>query len=151
MTRSRIKSMQFDGDIIITDPCYITEDDDWEKSDYGSHMDGIGLHKCITNETIYGDWGCTTYEVGTDKTLGKFCADAGMVGVFDLAEVLEYNPKFDYHITKPWTTTLIKNFQGEVYIEETRTKDDTYIRIIGEGIDKTTGYRLHFFTEQTEL
>ena len=131
MTRSRIKSMQFDGDIIITDPCYITEDDDWEKSDYGSHMDDIGLHKCITNETIYGD--------------------AGMVGVFDLAEVLEYNPKFDYHITKPWTTTLIKNFQGEVYIEETRTKDDAYIRIIGEGIDKTTGYRLHFFTEQTEL
>lgn len=28
MVRERLKSMSFDGDIIITDPCYITKDRD---------------------------------------------------------------------------------------------------------------------------
>lgn len=211
MVRTRLKAMQFDGDIIITDPCYITKDrdtsgrpkwddfmsresytdadlaaeglteeqirelkereffpqykkmreacdkwdrehpDDWEVCNYGSQMKKLGLKTCITNRTIYGDWGCTTFEKDTKNVLGKFCADAGMVGVFDLAEVLKYNPSFDYHINKPWTTTLLKDFKGEVYIEETRAKDDTYIRVIGEGINKVTGEPFCFFTEQTSL
>lgn len=43
------------------------------------------------------------------KNIGGFCADAGMVAVFLLDEVLKYNPNFDYHINRLWTTTLIKD------------------------------------------
>lgn len=211
MVRERLKSMSFDGDIIITDPCYITKNrdttdepkwedymsrksysekdlaaegltaeqiadimknefrpqydkmqkayeawdrahpDDWEVCAYGEKMSKLGIQHALTSETIYGDWSCTTFEDKTNNALGEFCADAGMVGVFLLSEVLNYNPQFDYHTEKPWTTTLIKNFKGTVYIERTTTKDDKYIRVIGEGIDKVTGQPLCFHTEQTGL
>lgn len=34
------------------------------------------------------------------EKIGYFCADAGMVAVFLLDEVLKYNPDFDYHINR---------------------------------------------------
>lgn len=74
------------------------------------------------------------------KNIGGFCADAGMVAVFLLDEVLKYNPNFDYHINRLWTTTLIKDFDGEVeyYIDD--TEGDAHI--IGTG-------NVNFFTTQT--
>lgn len=131
-------------DIIITDPCYLG--DDIKKSMFSDY---------IWRDTIYGDWGCTTYileKSSADKlpmeikkqdvkgVIGSFCADAGEVGVFLLDEVLKVNPNFDYHITKPHTTTLIKNFTGEVKdIEE-----DGSVHIKGKG-------NINFMTFQTSL
>lgn len=109
--------MKFKGDIIITDPCYICKDDDWEKCGYGDNMEVLGIKNYICRDTIYGDWSCTTFNLDTGNVIGEFCADAGMVAVFLLDEVLKYNSDFDYHIDKPWTTTLIKNFDGEVNFE----------------------------------
>lgn len=48
--------------------------------------------------------------------LGSFCADAGLVAVFLLDEVLRFNPEFDYHINRLWTTTLIKDFDGDIQL-----------------------------------
>lgn len=48
------------------------------------------------------------------EILGDFCADSGQVGVFLLDEVLRYNPEFINHTDRPWTTTLIKNFNGDI-------------------------------------
>lgn len=76
------------------------------------------------------------------KNIGGFCADAGMVAVFLLDEVLKYNPNFDYHINRLWTTTLIKDFDGEVeyYIDDAEGE----AHIIGTG-------NVNFFTTQTGL
>ena len=73
------------------------------------------------------------------EKIGYFCADAGMVAVFLLDEVLKYNPDFDYHINREWTTTLIKDFDGEInyYVDD---EDDAHI--IGVG-------NVNFFTTQT--
>lgn len=73
------------------------------------------------------------------EKIGHFCADAGMVAVFLLDEVLKYNPDFDYHINREWTTTLIKDFDGEInyYVDD---EDDAHI--IGVG-------NVNFFTTQT--
>lgn len=67
--------------------------------------------------------------------------EAGMVAVFLLDEVLKYNPDFDYHINREWTTTLIKDFDGEVnyYVD---SGDDA--RIIGVG-------NINFFTSQVGI
>ena len=122
--------MKFKGDIIITDPCYIIcKDDDWRKCGYGENMEALGIKNYICRDTIYGDWSCTTYNSITDEEIGQFCADAGMVAVFLLDEVLEYNPDFDFHTERPWTTTLIKDFDGEVdfVIEEDE------VRVVGKG------------------
>jgi len=68
--------------------------DDWEVCGYGDNMEKLGITTYLTSSTEYGDWSCTTYEEGTKKKLGNFCADAGLVSVFLLEEVLKYNPDF---------------------------------------------------------
>jgi len=151
--------MKFKGDIIITDPCYIIRkdrefkfdpnkeerDDDWAKCNFGDNMEALGINHYLTESTIWGDWSCTTYKTGTKKVLGHFCADAGLVSVFLLEEVLKYNPDFDYHIKRPHTTTWIKNFDGDVEIKNIDDDGDhIQVVVIGKG-------NINFFTRQTGL
>lgn len=167
----------FDGDIIITDPCYIMRaehhgttpitDDDWMASHYGSRMEALGIEHYMTRDTIYGDWSCTVYNTDTKEEIGNFCADAGMVSVFLLDEVLKYNPDFDYHINRKWTTTLIKEFRGTiqfvvehetgVYEEDTEfwkkgeTWEDYSVHVVGRGVNKKNGKPINFRSVQTGL
>lgn len=144
------------------------EHDDWKKCAYGENMEALGITNYLTNSTIYGDWSCTTYEETTHKKLGNFCADAGLVSVFILDEVLQYNPDFEQWIKNhPWCVTTIENFSGTVDIEVIHisgvyTADDEYeyngeirckagetweddeVRVIGKG-------SINFFTTQTGL
>lgn len=133
--------MKFKGDIIITDPCYILKDEDY----YNDSMKEFGLTNFIESDTLYGDWSCTTFNTDNNEELGKFCADAGMVGVFLLDEVVDYNPDFDYHTEKPWTTTLIKDFDGDVEIKTVVNKyGEEEVRVFGKGnvnfVGLQTGY-----------
>ncbi len=109
---------------------------DWDLSNCGTFMEALGIKNYIRRDTLYGDWSCTTYNSDTNEKIGNFCADAGMVGVFLLDEVLKYNPDFNYHIERPWTTTLIKNFDGEIDFEIVHTEgvyeDDTEFHRKGE-------------------
>ena len=113
--------------------------------------------------------GCEETDANTDtkEPIGSFCADAGLVSVFLLDEVLKYNPDFDYHINKPWTTTLIKDFKGTVqmvvkreegvYEDTTKyhTKGETWedfsLEVVGHGINKVTGEPTNFVGIQTGL
>ncbi len=97
--------------------------------------------------------------------MGEFCADAGMVGVFLLSDVLKYNPEFNTHIASPWTATVIQNFKGTVQIVVERTegiyeedsewwkageKWESYdVHVVGNGIDSTTGKVVNFVTKQS--
>ena len=116
--------------------------DDWSRCGCGEDMSVLGLKTWITNDTGYGDWSCHTFNKDTEEPIGEFCADAGMVGVFLLDEVLKYNPHFDYHTERPWTTTLIKDFHGEVEIK-TKTDGGT-VYVEGKG-------NINFITGQTGL
>ena len=154
--------MKFKGDIIITDPCYIIKKNsgDWGKCGYGDNMKALGIENYLCRDTIYGDWSCTTFNSDTKEAIGEFCADAGMVAVFLLDEVLAYNPDFDFYETKPWTTTLIKDFDGDIEINiihiegvydddtEWHSKgdklEDNEVRVIGKG-------NINFETHQTGL
>lgn len=110
--------------------------DDWELCNCGEDMEELGIKNYICRDTLYGDWSCTTYNSDTNEKIGNFCADDGMVGVFLLDEVLKYNPDFDYHVERPWTTTLIKDFDGEIDFEIIHTEgvyeDDTEFHSKGE-------------------
>ena len=111
-------------DIIITDPCYVMRsdaynDNDWDRCGYGSKMENLGSFtedKYATADTIYGDWGCTTYNLDTDEEIGSFCADAGLVSVFSLEQVQAYNPKYD-PMKSPWCATVIRDFTGDVTLK----------------------------------
>lgn len=178
--------MKFNSTIIITDPCYIVKDNDWDKC--GDHMERLGLTNYICEDTIYGDWTCFTYKgsepneetinnwndiylkffydcnsqeyrdnPGKRKELydnfiknkqdflgkycyGEFCADAGMVGVFDLDEVRKYNPDIDEWIAShKWCVTVIPDFDGEV---EYQIDDNGDAHIVGTG-------NIDFYTTQS--
>lgn len=127
--------------------------DDWEKCAYGENMEALGIHNYLSSNTIYGDWSCTTYNTDTKEVLGHFCADAGMVAVFELDEVLKYDPDFNYHTERPWTTTTIENFTGDIDIDvfpisgvDENGKEWEYeeVRVIGKG-------NINFYTTQTGL
>lgn len=136
-----MNKMTFKGTVIITDPCYIAKNrSDWVKCQYGEQMEKLKIHNCITRNTIYGDWSCTTYNTDNREVIGNFCADAGMVGVFLLDEVLKYNPDFNYHTYFSHTTTTIPNFNGSVEFQEI----DNSVYVIGTG-------NINFKTEQTGL
>lgn len=111
--------MKFKGDTIITDPCYLIENEDWHKYKDGvfeCDMSKYGIKTAIIKDNEVGDGWWSTYIDGNNTKLGDFTADTGRIGVYLLKEVLEFNPKFNYHIEKPWTTTLIKDFDGEIDI-----------------------------------
>ena len=162
--------VEFDGDIIITDPCYIIKSgksNDWQDSEYGDDLTILGINNFITRDTLYGDWSCTTFNTDTKRKIGNFCADAGMVSVILLEDVLKYNPDFNYHIEKPWTTTLIKNFKGTVQfvvkeVSWTLDRDTSYgkkgdtftdyeVEVEGCGINKKTKKPINFIGRQTGL
>ena len=138
--------------------------DDWDKCDYGRNMEVLGIHNYITESTIYGDWGCTTYKITEDpykvinnfieaqekgedygidcSKLGDFCADAGLVSIFNLDEVRKYNPDIDEWIAShDWCVTTIPDFDGEVnyYVDKQGSA-----HIVGIG-------NINFFTTQTSL
>ena len=147
--------MRVKGTIIITDPCYILPDDVEEDVFQDK------LTNYIWEDTLYGDWGCTTFELKDESQnkyysdlcaydikpndLGKFCADSGQVGVFLLEEVLKFNPEFNKFIEDhDWCVTVIKDFDGEIEycITEEDGDEEAYIRGYGN---------INFVTKQTSL
>lgn len=131
---------------------------DWEKCGYGDEMEILGIKNYLIRDTIYGDWSCTTYNSDTGDVLGTFCADAGLVGVFLLDEVLAYNPDFDVDEESKWAATIIRGFEGDVQIIVERVSgtyeedseyhkkgeywEDYVVRVVGTG-------NINFITAQT--
>lgn len=75
-------------------------------------------------------------------TLGEFCADAGMVCVVYLDEILKVNPNFKEWVEKhPWCATIIEDFDGLVTYE---IDDSDEAHIVGIG-------NIEFYTSQSGL
>ena len=115
-----LQSIKFvDRDILITDPCYIVKRKDSNRS--GFNLSSCGIYDYITSVTYYGDWVCSVwkascYEECTEATyIGQFCADAGLVCVAALDEVLSYNKDLENWIADhSQCAAVIKNFTGTV-------------------------------------
>lgn len=143
---------EYDGDIIITDPCYFIRDENWDKFCSGE-MDEIlqSLPNMMFRDNLWGDWSCGVFS--NNKKIGEFCADSGMVCVVCIDEVMKFNPNFDYFETKPWTTTIIKNFKGtikfQILLYNEDGEEDYELQVVGEGINKITGEPLNFFSTMT--
>ena len=73
------------------------------------------------------------------NVLGSFCADAGMVCVVYLDEVLAFNPKFEKWAREhDWCATIIEDFDGEVnYVID---DDEAHIQGVGN---------VNFYTAQS--
>lgn len=130
--------MKFDGDILITDPCYIIRSEsgnDWADCEYGEELDEIGIPTFFTSEN--GDSvGTVIKNCSSGEILGNFCSDSGMVSVMLLSEVLAYNPDYNKRLSKN-CYTVIHDFHGSV--ERVDAEDGEYWMLVGKGnIDFTT-------------
>ena len=77
-----------------------------------------------------------------NHTYGKFCADAGMVCVVYLHELLQVNPNFQKWVDEhPWCVTVINNFDGDVTYE---IEENDEAHIVGMG-------NINFYTSQSGL
>lgn len=75
-----------------------------------------------------------------ENTLGRFCADAGMVCVVYLEEVLKVNPHFKQWADEHnWCVTIIENFDGNVEYE---IDENGEAHIVGLG-------NINFYTSQS--
>ena len=119
---------------------YALPHDDWDRCGCGENMEALGLKTFLCDSTIYGDWSCTVFDQDSRTKIGEFCADSGQVAVFLLDEVLAYNPKFNYHIERKWTTALIQDFHGTVELH----CDGDEVTVVGKGninfVGKQTGF-----------
>ena len=128
------RTMHFEHkDIIITDPCYIVNDD----HDWVSKAESIKSGMCT--DTLYGDWSCTVFDLDTKEEIGQFCADAGMVCVYPLDEPLLDKKEVKKFLKKDWCATVIKDFTGDISFvrhagkeNEWRSYDD-YLTVEGRG------------------
>lgn len=77
-----------------------------------------------------------------EHTLGSFCADAGMVCVVYLEDILKFNPNFKEWASKhTWCATIIENFDGNVEYE---IDEHDAAHIVGTG-------NINFYTSQSGL
>lgn len=154
----------FDGDVIITDPCYLKRNNSWEYVENFCEVTGL------ISGTFYGDWGCTVYKTNEKignvndecEEIGNFCADAGMVCVLTLERALLLDPDFEKWIDDhSWCVTRINNFRGDIRLMTLTEKrklntqkgcveyEDTELRVRGDG--NVDGESMSFESVQTSM
>lgn len=144
-----VESFDVDGDIIITDPCYIDE----------------FINPSHSRSTLYGDWGCSvwSFDPGVEKApkkgekpFGEFCADSGQVCVTVLGSYARKKIE-EWLKGREWCATIIDGFKGKVeYVEvveysayEGEWAESRSLRVRGIGIKDGKPYG--FITAQTSL
>ena len=81
-------------------------------------------------------------QFNAEYTLGRFCADAGMVCVAYLEDILKFNPNFkQWDSEHSWCATIIENFDGNV---EYKIGENDDAHIVGTG-------NINFYTSQSGL
>lgn len=137
---SKSKVLHFENkDVLITDPCYVITDRD---ANYWN-LQNKNITNYLVRDTLYGDWSCTVFNKDTTESLGNFCADAGLVGVFDLEEVIKAYPDAKKFVEEnTWCASVIHNFTGDIYADAVYAHHDYSLKIYGEG-------NINFFTSQT--
>lgn len=111
-----------------------------EKYEEYEGYEGISEEQC---ESLYEECDSSQDVLNLNvERIGCFCADAGLVSVFLLGEVLAYNPCFlRWAEEHSWCVAIIKDFDGDVeyYVD---AAGDAHIIGIGS---------VNFFTTQTAL
>lgn len=110
--------MRFKGDLIITDPAYVAKDqEDWDKCDYGDHMEKLGFQTCLSALVTEGEEDLAGWSPDGKTCYGTFVTDSGVATAFLLEEILNYDPSFDEHLESPENTLWIPGFDGEILVK----------------------------------
>lgn len=133
--------MNFNCDIIITDPCYIVKsEDDWHLCEYGLNLEKLNITTFITGMDA-DRLGCNVLDTSSNKLIGEFSHDSCVVSVMSLSELNSYNPNFRKELDRS-CYCVIRNFSGTVEkIEVEHSDDDQEWAFLGTGnINFKTGW-----------
>ena len=148
-------AVKFNGNILISQADFILKPEHlvWpegefysdKRTDYSLEM--FGLRHYLTRNLIYYMGNGTVKDLETKEELGGFTSDCGDVTVFDLDEVLWYNPdlELDAYIREN-LVTVIPDFKGEIRfltgyrsVERLNEHEDIYTVVItGNGQNNKT-------------
>ena len=127
------QEMIADGDtLIITDPCYLLRDEDWDELGNTYGYDNLKKYltekhnfgELVCGDTGFGDWSNMIIEDDTDKEVGRFTADAGMFIVCTASDLTNYGidkEKFDRYV-RNGLIAVIPDYNGKVTVG--RSKDN---------------------------
>ena len=102
--------MNMNGSIVIIDPCYIKLDDnDWEKCQYGDDMSSIGINTIVA--AYVGEYDYEVIDIDTGDAIRIIFNDSGMLGIYPLDDVLEYNPNVNLNLG-----AVIDNYSGDIFM-----------------------------------
>lgn len=111
--------------LIITDPCYIMRDEDWDNwldsetplTNYLREKHNFG--ELIAGDTGYGDWSNTIYNSATGEKIGHFTADAGMVIVCTASDLTNYGYDKDEldRLHSLGCLAIIPNYSGHIQLD----------------------------------
>ena len=129
--------------LVITDPCYLLKDEDWEElgntygydnlKQYLSEKHNFG--ELVCGDTGFGDWSNMIIEDDTDDVIGRFTADAGMFIVCTASDLTNYGvdkEKFDRYV-RNGLIAVIPDYSGRVTVSRNK-EDNAYIEFIGATI-----------------
>lgn len=163
-----VDEAEFDGDILVTDPCYLRHGGKSDGPGWDPEGTEIFVRKCggMYSTTYDGDWGCTIYRTKGVRgripkgaeVLGHFCADAGLVCVIDMKDVLSRSPCFGEWLSDHGHCgAVIRNFKGKVSFLKRSWKvklrghvyTETDLRVYGKGT--VDGEPISFESKQTSI
>ena len=129
--------------LIITDPCYIMNDEDWEHflsleltskpiglDNYLRQYHNFG--EVIGADTGYGDWNNEVIDSKSNEAVGEFTADAGMVIVCTASDLTNYGydrEKF-LDLGERGCIAVIPNFTGTIELRYEYSKDESKLAVI---------------------
>lgn len=144
-----VEAFHINGNIVITDPCYIRN----------------FVHPTHSRSTLYGDWGCSVWYFDPrkgdtpkkgEKPFGEFCADSGQVCVTALDKTARKKVE-EWLKNREWCGTIIEGFDGTVeYVERVsffahggEWHEERELIVRGKGTKN--GKPFGFITAQTSL
>lgn len=166
------KHLNIKGKIIITDPAFIfiTKINNemvflqkaWERAYCGTKLELFGFKNFICEEITSGE---SFYELYINKKRtpsGYFTSKTGIIGVFQLDEIIKFNPYFmDYYNYHMEDFAVINNFDGdvrvsrEVYWENENSEIEKRImyhkQLLGVGENSISKKHIVFKTKKIDL
>lgn len=109
--------MKFEGDVIIIDPCsVVTNNDDWHNCDFGCAMEKLGFTDFLYKESD-SDGVLKVVDSDSGEIIGTVCTDSCVYVVLLFEELLRYNPGFSDHIRYPENCVILRDFSGDIVID----------------------------------
>lgn len=128
-----MRTIHLQGDVLITDPSYFIEEDDWGRFPWDYSTVPFGINESICRDTLCGEWTCSLIdEFGA--VMGGFTSHSGYVCVCLLDEAYKYSDDLIDQFIEYGNAAVVKNFDGDINF----VIEDDQLKVVADGNKKFT-------------